>query len=264
MGCSGWSYGSWVGNFYPRGMKTAEFLRYYSRIFDAVEIDSSFYGIPDASRIDSWERATREGFYFCPKVPGEITHKNHLKDSNVIFLKFLGNIKSLNTKLGPILLQFPPRFNYDDGRGSFIDFIEDIPKEIRLAVEFRDKSWFNESVYKIMQDHHFITVWSETPFVNTISPVTSDEIYLRLVGDRNLPEEKFGKILRTMDTELQKWASAIKTAGDDVERIFIFANNHFQGFAPGTINALRKFLGLDEIQLAGRGTSNGGRQETLF
>lgn len=263
MGCSGWSYTSWVGNFYPVKMKPPEFLAFYSGIFDAVEIDSSFYGIPEASRVISWKKASREGFYFCPKVPGEITHENYLSNSKPIFQRFLENMQSLGDKLGPILLQLPPKFKYEFGIENFIDFIEDIPQKTKLAIEFRDQSWFRESVYRVMRDHEYIMVWSESPFVKTVAPITSGDVYLRLVGDRNLPEDKFGKILRSKDEEIQNWASRIKNLGDDVERIFIFANNHFQGFAPGTINALRKAFGLNEVQFVAD-SSPGSKQRKLF
>lgn len=264
MGCSGWSYKSWVGNFYPTKMRPDKFLSYYSKIFDAVEIDSSFYSLPDASRVRSWNLDTGQGFKFCPKVPGNITHQNKIQDPDSIFPAFLQNIKILGNKLGPILLQLPPHFTYSEGVKNFIDFLELVPEKINFAVEFRDNSWLNETVYRIMRDHNFITVWSEAPFVKIVPPLTSNDIYLRLIGERDIPESQFGKIRRTMDEELHKWAAEIKKVQDDVDRIFIFANNHFQGFAPGSVNEFRRVLGLHEIPFVPEKTSDYHRQGTLF
>jgi uncharacterized protein YecE (DUF72 family) len=86
IGCSGWSYKDWQGPFYPKGLATSDYLKFYSKIFDSVEIDSSFYRIPSAFMVNQWKSNTPTGFLFSPKLPKKITHENKLKDSDSTLL----------------------------------------------------------------------------------------------------------------------------------------------------------------------------------
>ena len=93
IGTSGWSYKDWVGPFYPEGAKSTDYLRLYSRRFNTVEIDSTFYGIPRPATVEKWKESTPEEFVFSPKVPSEITHENRLRNADSVWEYFLQTMR---------------------------------------------------------------------------------------------------------------------------------------------------------------------------
>ncbi|MDS0256614.1 DUF72 domain-containing protein [Thermoplasmatales archaeon AK] len=248
VGCSGWSYSSWVGPFYPEKTKPDKFLKLYSSVFNTVEVDSSFYSVPKGEIVSNWRDSTPSGFLFTMKFPGSITHDNSLADPEGIIPKFIEVAKILGKKLGMVLIQLPPFFEYNSGIGKLKEFLENLADNLKFAIEFRHKSWFREDVYGLLMKRSVTIVWSETPYVEIVPPITSDTIYLRLIGDRNIREDQFGQILRDRTSQIRKWADIIKRHNDDVQRVYVFSNNHFQGFAPGTVSLFSKEMGLNEIR----------------
>jgi uncharacterized protein YecE (DUF72 family) len=104
IGCSGWSYSAWKGPFYPPNLESSDWLRYYSQIFDYVEVDSSFYRIPNEFIVKNWFRKTPDNFRFTAKFPKMITHDKHLVDVEGYVERFLNNIEPLHEKtLRPLL-----------------------------------------------------------------------------------------------------------------------------------------------------------------
>src|SRR5437660_1032933 len=111
MGCSGWSYQDWVGPFYPRDAKPGEYLKLYSNVFNAVEIDSTYYRTPSPLMVANWRKKTPETFLFTAKFPKKITHELKLRDSLAQLERYYKSISELREKLGPLLIQLPPSFN---------------------------------------------------------------------------------------------------------------------------------------------------------
>jgi uncharacterized protein YecE (DUF72 family) len=107
IGTSGWSYKDWVGNFYPKDLKEQDYLRYYSRQFNTVEIDCTYYGMPRKTSVENWYKSVPDDFIFSPKFPQDITHNSNLTGIDDLFSEFLDRMSILNEKLGPILIQFP-------------------------------------------------------------------------------------------------------------------------------------------------------------
>ena len=105
LGTQGWNYDAWVGPFYPPGTRSGEFLRIYTRAFDTVEVDSTFYAVPSAKTVRGWAERAPEGFTFALKMPQEITHERKLRDSDDILAEFMERARELGNKLGPILIQ---------------------------------------------------------------------------------------------------------------------------------------------------------------
>ncbi len=264
IGCSGWSYRAWDGPFYPKGMQPGDYLEFYSTVFGTVEIDSTFYSIPPQNSVKKWDKSAQEGFQFSPKLPREITHERRLRNAALVMEQFMMSIAPLRRKAGVVLIQLPPSMNYDESSIDFRNFIEDLPNDWQFAVEFRHNSWFREDVYKIMEDNNVTMAWSEIPMAKNPARTTSDRVYLRLVGDRAIDESSFGSIIRDMNPVMELWAGKVKSLGDDIKKVYVYSNNHFQGFGPGTVNLFRKALGLDPVKWPESYQKVPGNQKTLF
>ncbi|WP_393970807.1 DUF72 domain-containing protein [Oxyplasma meridianum] len=249
-GCSGWSYSSWVGPFYPKGSSSNDFLKLYSRVFHAVEIDSTFYRVPEKVTVIKWRDSTPDNFLFSPKFPGEITHKNGLNVDHNKIADFLYPIEFLGNKLGPVLVQLPAAATYSKNFCALRNFIKMLPESIRFAIEFRDNSWFREDVFMELEKNRIAMVWSDIPMAKVPTIITSDFIYLRLVGDRSIDSHDFGKLRIDRYESILKWAEELKSKENEIENSFIFANNHYQGFSPATVNIFRKAMGMEEVEWA--------------
>lgn len=265
IGCSGWSYRGWINNFYPQGTKPGNYLKLYSRVFDSVEIDSTFYRIPSISMVKAWHDATPEGFVFTAKMPGEITHERRLADSGDILDRFISVIRELAGKLGMILIQLSPSFDYSSGMKNLRRFLPDLPQDLNFAVEFRHNSWFNDDALALLQEYSVTNAWSEIPGVHNNFRLTTPGIYLRLVGDRSIQEETFGTVQKDRTSLVREWAGKVNERKDEVRHAFIFANNHFQGFGPFTVNLFKESMGLEPADWKSiNSTQVPDRQKTLF
>lgn len=246
-GTSGWSYEKWKEVFYPDGMGPGKYLEYYSSLYNAVEIDSTFYNIPDEKTILKWRNSTPHGFLFCPKMFQRITHEMKLIGAEKFVEIFVERMATLKDRLGMILVQMPPSLKFRNKR-VIIEFLQSLPSEFKFAIEFRNISWFNEDIYSLLERYNVTIAWSDTPFVDRNYAMTDRNIYLRLVGDRSINDSEFGKISVDKEKSIEDWVSKIKEMDNEFDHAFVFANNHYQGFAPGTINILRKKLGMEEIR----------------
>ncbi|MHB8358080.1 MAG: DUF72 domain-containing protein [Thermoplasmataceae archaeon] len=246
-GCSGWSYSSWVGPFYPNGSSPADFLKLYSKVFHTVEIDSSYYKVPEKNTVIKWRDSTPDNFQFSPKFPGEITHKRGLNVDHNLVSDFLDPIKFLGKKLGPVLVQLPAVLTYYNSFDTLGKFIKMLPDDIRVAIEFRDNSWFRKEVLMLLETNRIAMAWSDIPMAKSPTVVTSDFIYLRLVGDRSIESSDFGKLRIDRYEDIVKWAEEIKRKEGEIENAFVFSNNHYQGFSPSTVNIFRKAMGMEEV-----------------
>lgn len=264
MGCSGWSYRIWEGPFYPKGVQPGDYLEFYASVFDTVEIDSTFYSIPPLNSVRKWVKCTPADFLFSPKLPREITHERKLRNTTLLMDSFTNSLEPIKNKTGDVLIQLPPSLTYDEGIIDFSNFLDDLPNGWKFAVEFRENSWFNDRLYKILEDHNVTMAWSEIPMAKNPAVTTSDNVYLRLVGDRAINEKSFGSILRNMNPVMEMWAANIRSLGDDIKRVFVYSNNHFQGFGPGTVNLFRQTLGVEPVRWPETYHKVPDNQKTLF
>ena len=250
VGCSGWSYEDWVGPFYPKGTQPKDYLRNYSSVFDSVEIDSSFYRIPNQFMISQWKKNTPDGFLFCPKFPKKITHELKLQNVSSTLSFFSKSVAGLGEKLGPLVVQLPPSFKYESGMRSLESFIAELKTGFKYAIEFRHKSWFKEEVYKLLESNNISFCWSLTQYAETPTKLTSDFIYTRMVGDREIT--KFNGIQKDTSKQMKEMSEAISSSVGSVDDAFIFFNNHFAGFGPESVNEFRRLLGLMELDLSSK------------
>jgi uncharacterized protein YecE (DUF72 family) len=258
IGCSGWSYTDWQGIFYPKGLAAKDYLLYYSKVFNCVEIDSSFYRIPNQFMVNQWRSNTPSGFLFSPKLPKKITHERKLKDSESNLVYFYSVMSKLKDKLGPIAIQLPPSIKLSTHHETMKEFISQLSPEFKHAIEFRHKSWFTPEVYSLLRKNNIAMIWSLNQYVETPPEVTADFVYLRMVGDREITE--FTGVQRDRSEDMKRWVTAIKDNSSKFESGYIFFNNHFAGFSPESANEFRRLLGLMELDWKAQGTE----QRTLF
>ncbi len=258
IGCSGWSYKDWQGAFYPRDLAARDYLKFYSGVFNCVEIDSSFYRIPNAFMINQWKANTPQGFLFSPKLPKKITHDNKLENSESTLVYFYSVLSKLGPKLGPIAIQLPPSIKLETHLDVMKAFLSRLRPDFRHAVEFRHKSWFIPEVYELLAKNNVAMVWSLNQYLETPPEVTADFVYLRMVGDRELTE--FTGTQKDRSEDMKRWASVVEEKSGKFESGYIFFNNHFAGFSPESVNEFRRILGLMELEWK----SAGSQQQTLF
>jgi uncharacterized protein YecE (DUF72 family) len=254
IGCTGWSYDGWIGPFYPSTLPQKNHLKFYSSIFDLTEINSTFYRIPTLSMTQKWYQDTPDNFIFTAKLPKIITHDNRLKPGPYLD-QFLQAITPMKSKMKVIAIQLPPSLSFHEARDNLEKMINHLPKTYRYAVEGRHESWFSDEVFDFLRERNICLVWNEVDGVDNPAPVTSDFVYLRLIGDRSIDEDQFGEILKDMTNEMRKWISRLSNVKASLAMVNL--NNHFAGFAPSSANLFRKLMGMTELSFVDK------KQKTL-
>ena len=215
IGCQGWNYEDWTTKadgetvFYPRGTKSGEMLEIYAKMFDTIEVDSTFYAIPPSANIENWYKKTPENFTFSLKMPQEITHNLALrKPSYVILEEFCERITLLKEKLAVVLIQLPPQFEANkENAQNLREFLQNLPKEIRFAVEFRARQWLIDWTFEELEKNKVALCLVEGSWIpremmfQAVGKPTADFSYIRFMGERDL--QKFDKIYRPQDANLQ-------------------------------------------------------------
>lgn len=247
VGCSGFSYSAWSGHFYPSGLEANKFLEYYSKVFDYVEIDASFYRTPYVMTVTKWAKITPDNFRFTAKMPQKVTHDRRLgKGIDSTLHYFYEAMTPLKDKLASILIQLPPSLTKNEG----LKKLKQLPLDTRFkhALEVRHKTWFDDEVYDYLKQSELCLVWSQLAELQTPPIVTTDFIYLRFIGDRSIPESEFGKIQKDRLNEMQYWANEVSKLKSNkvLKSGFVAANNHYAGFGPGTANIFRKLINLPD------------------
>jgi len=245
IGCTGWSYEGWSGTFYPSRLQSSEWLKYYSKIFDFTEINSTYYQIPNQSMTRKWFSDTPEDFRFSAKFPGKITHEHKLKNVKNLVFEFLGSLVPLIEKIDSLIFQLPPSLAFDDAKPRLEEIYSYLPKKINFPIEARHESWFTDESINYLSEKNICLAWSDVAGVDNPCPLTSESVYLRIIGDRSISE--FGKVVRDRTQAIKDWADKIKKIENKVSSIVVATNNHYQGFAPASANSLRFELGLSDL-----------------
>lgn len=250
VGTSSWSSSDWVGPFYPPNLNPGRFIEAYARHFNVVEIDSTYYSIPPPRIVQSWRDKTPPGFIYTAKVPGLITHEKVLRDCQAEFTQFLNIMEALGDRLGPLLLQFP-YFNRNafPSREPFEKllrpFLASLPKDFQFALEIRNKNWISWDFLELLREHSVafaLVAHAWMPRIDTLAKaldlVTADFAYVRFIGDRKRIEGKtkrFDKLIEDKTEELSIWVDELKKIVNKGVKTHAFFNNHYAGFAPGSI-----------------------------
>jgi uncharacterized protein YecE (DUF72 family) len=234
IGTSGWHYGHWVGPFYPPGTAQKDFLTYYAGHFHTVEINSSFYRLPEKKTFELWRDATPGGFIFAVKASRFITHMKKLKDPERSLATFMERISGLKEKLGPILFQLPPYWRRDIERLEA--FLAALPSGYRYAFEFRDPTWFHPEVYQALAEHEAAFCLYELAGLSSPRELTADFTYLRLHG----PGDAYSGCYPA--ETLSQWADVFGDWAKEGKEIYCYFDNDELGYAAQNAAELQKLV----------------------
>jgi uncharacterized protein YecE (DUF72 family) len=250
IGTSAFTAAGWEGSFYPPGTKPADYLTYYATRFNTVEVDSTFYRAPSKATVQGWEKKTPPGFVFAAKVPRVITHEKVLVDCEAEFKEFVQTMDLLGDKFGPLLLQFG-YFNkktfvgVNDFLARLRPFLKKLPKDHKFAVEIRNKNWLVPQFVETLREHSVALAlidqsWMPRPaqWFEKFDPITTDFTYVRWLGDRKGIEEQtktWDKVIVNRSSELVEWAEILGKVHKRKIQIFAYANNHYAGHGPATV-----------------------------
>ena len=238
LGTQGWSYKSWVGNFYPTGTTPDKYLVEYARHFRAIEVDSTYYASPRPAIVENWRKITPDHFRFTAKFPAVITHEKMLKDAQGETFQFLDALQILGDKLGPVLMQFPYQFKPDQ-QETLARFLEQLPRDLRYAVEVRHRGWLNDEFFQLLETHRVAYVLADLSYLPKVIRTTTDFTYIRWLGNRQeIPDGEYDRVRINRDKELDRWTEIIAEMNEKGVAVWGFANNHYQGHSPATIRAL--------------------------
>ena len=151
IGTQGWAYDVWAGPFYPPGTRSVDYLTVYARGFETVEVDSTFYAIPAAKTMRGWAQRTPDDFTFALKLPQDITHERRLRNTDEVTAEFFDRARELGNKLGPVLIQLGPDFGITE-LPAVAQFLPKLPRDIRFAIEFRQRAWIHDGVLALLGD----------------------------------------------------------------------------------------------------------------
>jgi uncharacterized protein YecE (DUF72 family) len=240
----GWSYNFWKGNFYPENLASKEFLAYYAKQFDTVEVDSTFYRIPRRQSVLDWKEQTPEGFVFSLKFPQVITHVKMLKDCQEEVTVFLERVGLLQEKLGALLLQFPYAFGVEQA-SLLRDFLRTLPAKHRYVVEVRNRKLLNGELYSVLRDNNVVLAWVDSPFMPLIDEVTSDFIYVRWEGDRRRVKGTLGRIEVDRSEKIKQWADRLKPFLEAQVEVFGYFSKYYSGYPTSDVNEFLKLAKLE-------------------
>jgi uncharacterized protein YecE (DUF72 family) len=229
IGTSGYNYPEWRGSFYPDKFPPGKMLAYYAERFDTVEVNYTFYRMPNAKTIAGWVAETPDGFSFTLKAPQRITHFARLRDIGDPLRYFLDTAAGLGPKLGPVLFQLPPNFKKDLARLGGL--LERLPDGLRCALEFRHESWFADDVYERLRAANAALCVADTEEATTPLEVTADWGYLRL-RDQGYTAH-----------DLEGWSRRIGELRSRWRDTFVYFKHEEAGTGPAFARQLQELLG---------------------
>ena len=263
IGTQGWNYDAWVGPFYPSGTRPADYLTVYARAFDTVEVDSTFYAIPPAKTVRGWYDRTPAGFTFALKLPQEITHERRLRDADDVAHLFYERARELRDKLGPVLIQLGPDFGPVE-LPALANMLPKLPRDIRFAVEFRQRGWITDGVLALLKEHDVALALSDARWLprkqmlSLATRPTTDFVYVRWMGpNRDIVD--YSRIQADRSQEIEAWAGVLWPLAELKVKVYGYVNNHFAGHSPESARELQRLLGLTPVD-----PSALGEQMSLF
>ncbi len=224
IGTSGWDYSPWRSRFYPDELARENWLAYYGQQFRTLEINHSFYQLPEKATLAHWRTQVPEGFRFAVKANRYITHNKKLKDP-----------QALADTLGPILFQLPPRWHCNLDRLQ--QFLQTLPKGFAYSFEFRNRTWHCPEVYDLLANHGAAFCIFDLEQNPSEKVVTADHIYIRLHGPKAKPYTG-----HYSPQTLSEWAGALVDWSRQGKTIYCYFNNDQNGCAPQDALALRAMV----------------------
>lgn len=234
IGAPLWGVPSWIGKVYPYGTKAKDYLRNYALQFNTIELNTTHYRIPTKENVTRWKDSVPKDFKFCPKFPQEISHSHMLRGVDELAKIFCNSIEILEENLGVSFLQLPPNLSIRDG--SYLkQFIQSLPKNFKLAIEFRHPSWFIDNVV-----HPKVSDYLSSQSINTVitdvagrrdvlhMSITGPSLFVRFVGN-NLHPSDF--------TRIHEWTNIIKRLlSEGLDTVYFFIHQPGDTLIPDLVS----------------------------
>ncbi len=208
IGTTSWSCKQWLGYVYPKKAQATNFVRLYSEQFNSIELNTTYYGTPQIDKVIRWQSQVLKDFMFCPKLPKTISHQKNLINCREDLKDFCLSIKNFKPNLGTSFLQLPPQFGFDE-LPKLQAFLSLVPKNMKLSIEFRHSSWFEqghlkEKVYQLLYNKNQAAVITDVAGRRDIlhSSLTCPYAFIRFVGNELHPSD---------EKRLEDWLIRIKT-----------------------------------------------------
>jgi uncharacterized protein YecE (DUF72 family) len=235
IGTSGWHYKHWRGPFYPGDLPAPQMLAHYLRFFETVELNNTFYRLPEPTAVQAWKAAVPPGFLFAAKGSRFLTHMKKLQATPESVDRFFSRVDLLGRKLGPVVFQLPPRWQVNVPRLSA--FLEALPSGHRYAFELRDPSWHRDDVYQALRRHRAAFCIYELAGFASPHVLTTDFVYVRLHGPG--PAAYQGTY---SERALEAWARRIEDWEAAKKKVYVYFDNDQAGYAVRDALELRKLL----------------------
>jgi len=235
VGTSGFSYSHWRGSFYPDSLAQKDCLTYYIKVFNTVEINSTFYHFPRESTLEKWRDSAQEGFLYTVKAHRSITHYAKLSGAESNVEKFCGLARVLGDHLGCILYQLPPSLCKD--LDLLESFLKVLPQDLRHAVEFRHTSWFGgKDVLELLRKYGVACCIISAPRLPSVIEVSAPFTYFRFHGKEHWYSDNY------TEDDLKWWAVHVGKFFKDNLTVFAYFNNDFGGYAPANAKRLQELV----------------------
>jgi len=232
IGCSGWQYKHWRGDFYPAELPTSRWFAHYALSFDTVEINNSFYRLPPAETFAKWREQAPSRFLYAVKASRFLTHMKKLKEPENPLARFFDNARQLGSRLGPVLYQLPPRWPLNLERLEI--FLRALPGGHRHTIEFRESSWYDDRVYELLRRHNVALCLHDMQGSASGKLVVGPFIYVRF----HFGTKRYGG--RYSDERLDEWAEWLAARAAEGLHVFAYFNNDSGGHAPRDAVRLRQ------------------------
>jgi uncharacterized protein YecE (DUF72 family) len=229
VGTSGYNYPEWKGSFYPEKFPAAKMLSYYAERFTTVEINYTFYRIPNTKILAGWDGETPPGFRLTLKAPKRITHIAKLRDCADLVEYFLKTAATLGPKLGALLFQLPPYFRKD--LTVLDEFLRLLTPGIQAAFEFRHASWMDAEVFARLRAASVALCVADSEKFTTPVEITAPYGYFRLRDEGYTPED------------LARWAGVIRASAGHCSDVYVYFKHEEAGIGPQFARTLLEALG---------------------
>ena len=217
VGTSGYSYKEWKGSFYPEKIAAKDMLPYYAERFSSVELNNTFYRLPQLSMVESWKSQVPDNFRFSVKASQRITHFKRLKEAEEATKLMLDNVSALESQLGVVLFQLPPNMKKD--RERLESFLKILPHDLKATFEFRHPTWFDDEVLDLLREHNRPLCVSDTDDLPAYRiDKTADWGYVRL------------RRVIYQENDLKEWAKRIKA--QKWGETYVFFKHEDEGTGP--------------------------------
>ncbi len=230
IGTSGYHYNHWREIFYPKDLPKEEWFNHYSKSFNTVEINNTFYNLPEEKTFDDWRKRAPKGFCYTLKFSQYCTHRKRLKEPEEPIALFLERANRLKDNLGPILVQLPPRWKPNQER--LAHFLQTAPADVRWGFEFRDERWLCEEIYETLREHH-VALCIHDMIDDHPQIRTADWTYLRFHGDHYHGSYS--------PQALSGAARRIKKFLSHNMDVYVYFNNDAEGYAVQNALDLKRF-----------------------